>query len=104
MTQNNVNGGNVVENAFGTPVKDRVATLGFLNKRNNITQTFTLKPGESLDNRYGEPAWLVPNRVALLYGPSVDQVFRHVSADDAPQIGRMVNDEFLRQLGRFSLT
>jgi hypothetical protein len=34
-----------------TPVKDRVATLGLLNKRNNITQTFTLKPGES--RRYG---------------------------------------------------
>lgn len=34
-----------------TPLKDRVATLGLLNKRNNITQTFTLKPGES--RRYG---------------------------------------------------
>ena len=34
-----------------TPLKDRVATLGLLNKRNNITQTFTLKPGES--KRFG---------------------------------------------------
>lgn len=39
--------GAVVESAFGTPVKDRVATLGFLNKRNNITQDVVLKSGES---------------------------------------------------------
>ena len=37
----------VVESEFGTPVKDRVATLGFLNKRNNITQVVQLKTGES---------------------------------------------------------
>ena len=34
-----------------TPLKDRVATLGLLNKRNNITQTFTIRPGES--KRFG---------------------------------------------------
>lgn len=39
--------GAVVESEFGTPVKDRVATLGFLNKRNNITQDIVLKSGES---------------------------------------------------------
>lgn len=39
--------GNVVENQFGTPVKDRVATLGLLNKRNNIEQDIVLKSGES---------------------------------------------------------
>lgn len=72
-------------------------------RNGNIGLALALKPGETLDNRYGEPAWLVPGRVALLYGPSVDQVFRHVSEDDAPQIGRMTSDEFLRQLGRFSL-
>jgi hypothetical protein len=35
------------ESEFGTPVKDRVATLGLLNKRNNLTQTLTLKTGEA---------------------------------------------------------
>jgi len=39
--------GAVVESAFGTPVRDRVATLGLLNKRNNITQNVVLKSGES---------------------------------------------------------
>lgn len=30
----------------GTPMKDRVATLGLLNKRNNISQDLVMKPGE----------------------------------------------------------
>ncbi len=37
----------VVESEYGTPVKDRVATLGLLNKRNNLSQDLVLKPGES---------------------------------------------------------
>jgi len=37
----------VVESEHGTPVKDRVATLGLINKRNNIAQDIVLKPGES---------------------------------------------------------
>lgn len=36
-----------VESEYGTPVKDRVAIIGLLNKRNNITQNLTLKPGEA---------------------------------------------------------
>ncbi|WP_240530109.1 DUF2155 domain-containing protein [Novosphingobium sp. PC22D] len=32
---------------IGTPMKERVATLGVLNKRNNLEQDFTMKPGES---------------------------------------------------------
>ena len=30
-----------------TPMQDRVATLGLLNKRNNVSEEITLKPGES---------------------------------------------------------
>ena len=37
----------IVETQYGTPVKDRVATLGFLNKRNNETQDLVMKTGES---------------------------------------------------------
>lgn len=36
-----------VESDYGTPVKDRVATLGLLNKRNNLTQDLVMKTGES---------------------------------------------------------
>lgn len=31
----------------GTPLKDRVATIGLLNKRNNLTQDIVMKPGET---------------------------------------------------------
>ncbi len=36
-----------VESEYGTPVKDRVATLGLLNKRNNLSQDVVLKVGEA---------------------------------------------------------
>ena len=39
--------GAVVESEYGTPVKDRVATLGLLNKRNNLSQDVVLKTGEA---------------------------------------------------------
>lgn len=39
--------GPVVESEYGTPVKDRVATLGLLNKRTNATQDVVLKAGEA---------------------------------------------------------
>lgn len=32
--------------SIGTPMAERVATLGLLNKRNNLTQDVELKPGE----------------------------------------------------------
>jgi hypothetical protein len=43
----NSTSGRAEENAFGTPVKDRVATLGLLNKRNNEQTDLTLKVGEA---------------------------------------------------------
>ena len=36
-----------VESNYGTPVKDRVATLGLLNKRNNLEQDLVLKTGQA---------------------------------------------------------
>lgn len=33
--------------SIGTPMKDRVATIGVLNKRNNLEQDLEMKPGES---------------------------------------------------------
>jgi len=33
--------------SLGTPMAERVATLGLLNKRNNISQDLQMKPGES---------------------------------------------------------
>jgi len=36
-----------VTSEIGTPLAQRVATIGILNKRNNLTQDVTLKPGEA---------------------------------------------------------
>lgn len=37
-----------IENSgIGTPLEERVATIGLLNKRNNISQDIELKPGET---------------------------------------------------------
>ena len=33
--------------SIGTPMKDRVATIGLLNKRNNVSQDLTMKPGDT---------------------------------------------------------
>lgn len=32
-----------------TPMAERVATIGLLNKRNNVSQDFELRPGESIE-------------------------------------------------------
>jgi hypothetical protein len=41
------NAGEVIESEYGTPVKDRLATVGLLNKRNNLSQDVVLKTGEA---------------------------------------------------------
>lgn len=40
-------GAPAVESEYGTPVKDRKATIALLNKRNNLTEDIVLKTGES---------------------------------------------------------
>ena len=47
-------------------------------------------------------AKLLSNNVYLLYGPSVDQVFRSVADDKTPKILSDVTAEFLRQFARLS--
>ncbi len=37
-----------VTEQIGTPMEERVATLGFLNKRNGLTRDLELKPGQSI--------------------------------------------------------
>lgn len=37
----------VAEGGIGTPMDERVAVLGLLNKRNNITRDLEMKPGEA---------------------------------------------------------
>lgn len=39
--------GEEIDGSLGTPMAERVATIGLLNKRNNISQELEMKPGES---------------------------------------------------------
>lgn len=65
----------------------------------NIGLAVRLKPGTKLFNKNApHKDWLVKDRVALLYGPSVDQVFRNVADDMALPIAALVETEFFRQL------
>ena len=41
-----------VDAGEGTPMKDRVAVIGVLNKRNNLSRDFEMKPGEA--QRWGD--------------------------------------------------
>ncbi|GGE01282.1 hypothetical protein GCM10011515_21320 [Tsuneonella deserti] len=41
-----------VDAGEGTPMKDRIAVIGVLNKRNNLSQDFQMKPGEA--KRWGD--------------------------------------------------
>ena len=61
-----------------------------------------LRPGEKLNKKTVHQSWLVAGQVALLYGPSVDQVFQEVAGDVVDPISEMVQDEFFRQFARLT--
>ncbi len=76
---------------LGTPMAERVATLGLLNKRNNLTQDLEMKPGES--RRVGNvivrlqacertPPWELPQEtgafVQVLVQDRRDNEFRRI--------------------------
>lgn len=69
-------------------------------KNGNIGLAVRLKPGESMANSVA--AVRLDNNVYLLYGPSVDQVFRSVAENSLPMIGNEVTKEFYRQFTRLS--
>lgn len=68
----------------------------------NIGLALRLAPGERLNKNTPHKSWLVPGKVALLYGPSVDQVFGDVADKVAEPIGDMVTTEFYRQFARLT--
>lgn len=80
----------------------RVLRKAFLVKLRggNIGLAVRLKPGESLANSTG--AVEIFENVYLLYGPSVDQVFRTVADDVGPNVLDSVTTEFFRQFARLS--
>ncbi len=69
----------------------------------NVGLAVRLKPGETINNKKSaHRSWLVPGQVALLYGPSVNQVFDDVAEKEGPEILNLVADEFFRQFDRLA--
>lgn len=70
----------------------------------NVGLAIRVKPGDSIGNKSSaHQAWLnAEHTVALLYGPSVDQVFRDVRNTVAPQILNFMAAEFFRQFDRLA--
>jgi hypothetical protein len=87
----------------GRPVTLKRAFLINL-KNGNRGLAIRLRPGEVLSNTIG--AKLITSGplagVALLYGPSVEQVFRTVATDITPALESYLETEFLRQFIRLS--
>lgn len=65
-----------------------------------------LKDGETLRNSQGAVQLTQDGgrstNIWLLYGPSVDQVFRGVANERADDLAEMVSEKFMRQLARLS--
>lgn len=67
----------------------------------NLGLAVRLAPGEKLSNKSTtHRSWLVKGSVALLYGPSVAQVFNDTRDTVVQPFGSLVEAEFLRQLSR----
>jgi hypothetical protein len=69
----------------------------------NLGLAVRIAPGTVIRNKRdtSRMVHLAPN-VVLLYGPSVDQVFRTVADTETPAVLDMMGLEFLRQFGRLS--
>lgn len=82
----------------------RILKRAFLIRLNNgnIGLAVRLGQGETIANKREMKAVVLERNVYLLYGPSVDQVFRTVVEDNVPEIGNLLSDEFFRQFARLS--
>jgi len=68
----------------------------------NVGLAVRLKPGDRILNKRKQSPVQLGHNLYLLYGPSVDQVFRSVAVDDSEIIADMTRDEFFRQFTRLS--
>jgi hypothetical protein len=70
----------------------------------NLGLAIRVQPGEDIANKRDNSRkhWLVKDKVQLLYGPSVDQVFSTVAVENAQQIAEITADEFNRQFARLT--
>lgn len=70
-----------------------------IDTRSNLGLAIRLREGETVENK---KRVVQMGNIHLLYGPSVDQVFRTVADDVAPEAAEFLESEFLRllELGR----
>lgn len=68
----------------------------------NLGLAIRLEPGERLRNKKDVRSVQLDQNVYLLYGPSVDQVFRDVAVTDTPPVLEKVGNEFFRQFFRLT--
>lgn len=98
--QNTRRGGVRVEVKKGSRRLMKKAFLVSL-RNGNVGLAIRLKEGEKLDNKR-DPAVELAKNVYLLYGPSVDQVFKGVVPQKQEAIGQALSKQFLRQFARLS--
>ncbi len=75
------------------PVSDEAYNLGL---------AIRLRPGETINRKSKVAAVPMKGGLYLLYGPSVNQVFRSVAEDVSPHILTEMSEQFLRQFVRLS--
>lgn len=75
------------------PVTDEAFNLGL---------AIRLRPGEKIANKKIMATQIGQSGLYLLYGPSVDQVFRSVAVDVSPQIADELATQFVRQFVRLT--
>lgn len=71
-----------------------------IETKSNLGLALRLRPGESVLNK--RQMVQVSGNLYLLYGPSVDQVFRSVAEDIAPEATDILEAEFLRLIDRMN--
>ena len=64
----------------------------------NVGLAIRLKPGQRVFNKAVMKPFV--SGLYLLYGPSVDQIFRTVAGDVAPELADVLLEEFMRQFAR----
>lgn len=96
-------GGTLMRRAFIVPLK------GANGEGKNLGLAIRLKPGEVITGRreagnvnYSTFKSDSYGTIALLYGPSVDQVFGSVADDITPEVIESVTSEFFRQFARLT--
>lgn len=90
----NPGGGTFMRGAFFVQLRRG----GDMEGGGNLGLAIRLKPGQKLRGRRkgGKSVQLAPN-LYLLYGPSIDQVFRDASVAKSPEVLRELEKEFTRQ-------